>query len=37
MLIIEIMERDQEFIEGIVKALVENPKDVKTDRKVDEM
>lgn len=31
------MERDQEFIESIVKSLVENPKDVRTDRKVDEM
>lgn len=31
------MQKDQEFVEYIVKALVENPNDVKTDRKVDEM
>lgn len=28
---------DQEFLENIVKALVDNPQDVKVDRKVDEM
>jgi predicted RNA-binding protein YlqC (UPF0109 family) len=28
---------DQEFLESIVKALVDNPQDVKVDRKVDEM
>ncbi|XOB40985.1 MAG: KH domain-containing protein [Candidatus Nealsonbacteria bacterium] len=28
---------DQEFLEFIVKALVDNPDDVKVDRKVDEM
>jgi len=28
---------DQEFLEYIVKALVDNPEDVKVDRKVDEM
>ena len=28
---------DQEFLEYIVKALVDNPQDVKVDRKVDEM
>ena len=28
---------DQEFLEYIVKALVDNPNDVKVDRKVDEM
>lgn len=31
------MEKDQEFVEYVVKALVENPDDVKTERKVDEM
>jgi len=30
-------ERDQEFLEYVVKELVDNPKDVKVDRKVDEM
>ena len=30
-------ERDQEFLEYIVKELVDNPKDVKVERKVDEM
>jgi len=30
------MEDDQKFIENIVKAIVKNPKDVKTERKVDE-
>jgi uncharacterized protein len=31
------METDQEFVEYIVKALVDNPQDVRTDRAVDEM
>ncbi len=31
------MEKDQEFVEYIIKALVDNPADVKTDRTVDEM
>lgn len=31
------MDKDQEFVEYIVKALVEKPEAVKTDRKVDEM
>ncbi len=31
------MEKDQEFLEYIVKALVDNPNDVKIDRTVDEM
>ncbi len=30
-------EFDQEFLEFIVKGLVDNPKDVKVERKVDEM
>ena len=30
-------EKDQEFVEFIVKALVDHPEDVKTDRSVDEM
>lgn len=30
-------ENDKEFLEYLVKALVDNPKDVKVDRKVDEM
>ncbi len=30
-------ENDKEFLEYIVKELVDNPKDVKVDRKVDEM
>lgn len=30
-------EKDQEFIEYLVKNLVDNPKDVSTDRTVDEM
>ena len=30
-------ERDQEFLEMVVKELVENPDDVKVDRAVDEM
>lgn len=29
--------QDQEFVENIVKAIVNNPGDVKVDRKVDEM
>ncbi len=28
---------DQEFLEFLIKALVDNPEDVKVDRKVDEM
>ncbi len=31
------MEKDQEFVEYIVKALVDNPSDVRTERAVDEM
>ncbi len=31
------MEKDQEFVEYIVKALVDHPEDVKTERVVDEM
>ncbi|MEK7133740.1 MAG: KH domain-containing protein [Patescibacteria group bacterium] len=31
------MERDQEFLEYVVKALVDNPNDVKINRTVDEM
>ena len=31
------MENDQEFVEHIVKALVDHPEDVRTERKVDEM
>lgn len=31
------METDQEFVEYIIKALVDNPADVRTDRTVDEM
>ncbi len=31
------MEKDQEFVEFIIKALVDNPQDVRTDRTVDEM
>jgi len=30
-------ERDQEFVEHVVKALVDHPDDVKTERTVDEM
>jgi hypothetical protein len=30
-------EQDQEFVEFIVKALVDHPEEVKTDRSVDEM
>lgn len=32
-----IMERDQQFLEYVVKSLVDNPDDVKIDRTVDEM
>lgn len=31
------MERDKEFLEFLIKALVDNPSDVKIDRSVDEM
>ena len=31
------MESDQQFLETIVKAIVNNPDDVKVERKVDEM
>lgn len=31
------MERDQQFLEYVVKALVEKPEDVKIERAVDEM
>ena len=31
------MERDQQFLEFVVKALVDNPDDVKINRTVDEM
>ena len=31
------MEQDQEFVEYIVKALVDRPEDVRTERVVDEM
>lgn len=31
------MERDAQFVEEVVKMLVDNPNDVKVDRKVDEM
>ena len=31
------MQADQEFVETVVKAIVDNPKDVKTERTVDEM
>ncbi len=30
-------EKDQEFLEYVVKALVDNPKDVKIERTIDEM
>jgi len=30
-------EKDQEFVEHVVKALVDHPDDVKSDREVDEM
>jgi predicted RNA-binding protein YlqC (UPF0109 family) len=31
------MEKDQQFVEEIVKSIVDNPEKVKTERKVDEM
>lgn len=31
------MEKDQEFVEMVVKAIVDNPDKVQTERKVDEM
>lgn len=31
------MEKDQEFVEMVVKAIVDTPDQVKTERKVDEM
>ena len=31
------MERDEQFVEEVVKMLVDNPDDVKVNRKVDEM
>lgn len=31
------MEKDQKFVEDVVKVIVENPGDVKTERTVDEM
>ena len=31
------MQSDQKFLEEVVKAIVDHPDDVKTDRKVDEM
>lgn len=31
------MEKDQVFVEQVVKALVDHPDDVKTERKIDEM
>jgi hypothetical protein len=31
------MERDQQFLEYVIKSLVEHPEDVKIDRTVDEM
>lgn len=34
---IDTMENDQAFVEFVVKALVDNPDDVKTERSVDEM
>ncbi len=30
------MERDQEFVEYVVKAIVNNPQDVRSERKIDE-
>ncbi len=32
-----MQERDKEFLEYVIKALVDNPNDVKVDRTVDEM
>lgn len=34
---LQVMSKDQEFIEFVVKALVDHPDDVKTERSVDEM
>ena len=34
---LHVMERDAQFVEEVVKMLVDNPEDVKVDRKVDEM
>src|SRR3954469_17903185 len=34
---IDSMERDQQFLEYVVKALIDNPDDVKINRTVDEM
>jgi predicted RNA-binding protein YlqC (UPF0109 family) len=31
------MNRDQEFLESLIKSLVDHPEDVKVERKVDEM
>ncbi len=31
------MEKDQEFLEAVVRALVDNPNDIKVNRTVDEM
>lgn len=31
------MEKDQAFVEFLVKAIVDNPESVKTERKIDEM
>ena len=31
------MEKDQQFVEDVVKSIVDSPDKVKTDRKVDEM
>ena len=31
------MQQDQEFVEFVVKSIVDNPDEVKTDRTVDEM
>ncbi len=31
------MQQDQEFVEYVVKAIVDNPEEVKTERTVDEM
>ncbi len=35
--LLETMEQDQAFVEFVVKSLVDNPDDVKTERSVDEM
>lgn len=34
---VEKKANDQDFLEFVVKALVDNPEDVKIDRKIDEM